>query len=96
MEPSRERTRPEKRERRSQIDAHIIGRWCAWQSRSGIAKDLGLTEGQVRSRASSMGLPVRDRARIVPDYVEGRPYDPSLEATVIRRSAARLSRAADG
>jgi hypothetical protein len=67
------------------LDMKVARRWFAWQCRHGIAKDLGLTEGQVRSRASQMGLPMRERHKIVPDYVEGQPYDRSLELSVVRR-----------
>lgn len=67
------------------LDLEVARRWFAWQCRFGIAKDLGLTEGQVRSRANQMGLPARDRTKIVADYVEGRPYDTSLEKSVVRR-----------
>jgi hypothetical protein len=67
------------------LDMKVARRWFAWQCRHGIAKDLGLTEGQVRSRASRMGLPLRERHKIVADYVEGRPYDMSLEHSVVRR-----------
>ena len=67
-----------------ELDMKVARRWYAWQWHRGIAEDLGLTEAQVRSRATRMGLPPRDRAKIVPDYVEGRPYDTSLEESRIK------------
>lgn len=86
---SRNCHRPRLRARRivwnDDMDLEVARRWFAWQCRFGIAKDLGLTEGQVRSRANQMGLPARDREKIVPDYVAGRPYDTSLEKSVVRR-----------
>lgn len=95
MEPSKERPGRDGKKSGTPagIDEQIMWRWCAWQSRFGIARDLGLTEGQVRSRASLMGLPARDRTKLVPDFVEGRPYDQSLEASVMQRSSTRLCRA---
>jgi hypothetical protein len=63
----------------------VARRWYAWQSRFGIAEDLGMTEPQVRSQASVLGLPPRDPKKIVPDYVEGRPYDTSLEESMVKR-----------
>jgi hypothetical protein len=69
-----------------ELDMQVAQRWFAWQCRHGIAKDLGLTEAAVRSRATLLGLPPRtDRKKIVPDYVPGRPYDTSLEKGLVRR-----------
>ena len=67
------------------LDLELARRWFAWQCRKGIARDLKLTEAAVRSRATRMGLPPRDRKKIVPDYVVGRPYDRSLEDSRVKR-----------
>ena len=67
------------------LDLELARRWFAWQCRKGIAKDLKLSEAAVRSRATRMGLPPRDRKKIVPDYVVGRPYDRSLEDSRVKR-----------
>jgi hypothetical protein len=65
-----------------ELDLEIARRWLAWQCRHGIARDLGLSESQVRTRATRMGLPPRtdsdSRKKIVSDYVKDRPYDRSL------------------
>ena len=67
------------------LDLELARRWFAWQCRWGIAKDMNLPEPAIRSRATRLGLPPRDRQKIVPDYVPGRPYDKSLENSRIRR-----------
>ena len=67
------------------LDLELARRWFAWQCRKGIARDLKLSEAAVRSRATRMGLPLRDRKKIVPDYVVGRPYDRSLEDSRVKR-----------
>ena len=67
------------------LDLELARRWFAWQCRKGIARDLKLSEAAVRSRATRMGLPPRDRKKIVPDYVVGRPYDRSLEDSRVKR-----------
>ena len=60
-------------------------RWFAYQHHRGIAEDLGLTEAQVRSHATALSLPRRERKKLVPDYVEGRPYDRTLEDSMVKR-----------
>jgi hypothetical protein len=67
------------------LDMKVAKRWFAWQCRFGIAKDLGISPAAIRTRATRMGLPPRDRKKIVPDYVEGRPYDRSLEESRVKR-----------
>jgi hypothetical protein len=47
----------------------VIDRWLAYQRHEGIARDLGLTPAQVRSKTKSLGLPSdRDRKLLVMDY----------------------------
>jgi len=47
----------------------VIDRWLAYQRHEGIARDLDLTPGQVRSKIKSLGLPSdRDRKLLVMDY----------------------------
>jgi hypothetical protein len=67
------------------LDEEVARRWFAMQCHRGIAKDLGVSPGAVRTRATRLGLPPRDRKKIVPDYVEGRPYDRSLEMSRVKR-----------
>lgn len=84
--PAQRAMKPKRIHWNDEIDMKIAKRWFAHQHHKGIARDLGLTEGQVRTRATRMGLPARrDRRVIVEDYVEGRPYDSSLEQSVVKR-----------
>ncbi len=47
----------------------VIDRWLAYQRHEGIARDLGLTPAQVRSKTKILGLPSnRDRNLLVMDY----------------------------
>ena len=47
----------------------VIDRWLAYQRHEGIARDLGLTPAQVRSKTKNLGLPSnRDRKLLVMDY----------------------------
>lgn len=62
----------------------VARRWFAGQDRFGIARDLGMRETQVRSRANALGLPPRGR-KTIPDYIEGRPYDKTLEESRVKR-----------
>ena len=62
-----------------ELSEEVARRWFAYQHHRGIAKDLELTEAQVRSHATALSLPRRDRRKLVPDYVEGRLYDRTLE-----------------
>lgn len=68
----------------AELDRKLAARWWAGQHHTGIARDLGMTEGAVRSRANALGLPPRGR-KTVPDYIEGRPYDRTLEESRIKR-----------
>ena len=68
-----------------ELSEEVARRWFAYQHHRGIAEDLGLTEGQVRSHATALSLPRRERKKIVPDYVEGRPYDRTLEDSMVKR-----------
>jgi hypothetical protein len=80
-----------KRPQRRRIDwtdalcEEVARRWFAYQHHRGIAEDLGMTEAQVRSQANALGLPRRERKKIVPDYVKGRPYDTTLEKSMVKR-----------
>jgi hypothetical protein len=68
-----------------ELSEEVARRWFAYQHHRGIAEDLGLTEAQVRSHATALSLPRRGRKKIVPDYVEGRPYDRTLEDSMVKR-----------
>jgi hypothetical protein len=68
-----------------ELDRAVAKRWFAWQCRFGIAEDLGISANAIRTRATRMGLPPRPRKKIVPDYVEGRKYDTSLEDSCVKR-----------
>jgi hypothetical protein len=68
-----------------ELDLAVAKRWFAWQCRFGIASDLGISPAAIRTRATRMGLPPRERKKIVNDYVEGRPYDTSLEYSCVKR-----------
>jgi len=68
-----------------ELDLEIAKRWFAFQHHTGIAADMGLPEAAVRTRATRLGLPPRDRKLVVQDFVEGRPYDRGLEESVVRR-----------
>ena len=47
----------------------VIDRWLAYQRHEGIARDLGLTPAQVRSKTKNLGLPSdRNRKLLVMDY----------------------------
>ena len=47
----------------------VIDRWLAYQRHEGIARDLGLTPAQVRSKTKTLGLPSnRERGLLVMDY----------------------------
>lgn len=47
----------------------VIDRWLAYQRHEGIARDLGLTPAQVRSKTAILGLPSnRERGLLVMDY----------------------------
>jgi hypothetical protein len=67
------------------LDLEVARRWFAWQCRFGIARDLGISAAAIRTRATRMGLPPRDRRKIVPDYVPDQTYDRSLEESRVRR-----------
>jgi hypothetical protein len=67
------------------LSEEVARRWFAHQHHRGIAEDLGLTEAQVRSHATALSLPRRERKKLVPDYVEGRPYDRTLEVSMVKR-----------
>jgi hypothetical protein len=68
-----------------ELSEEVARRWFAYQHHSGIAEDMGLTEAQARSHATSLSLPPRERNKIVPDYVAGRPYDTALERSRVKR-----------
>ena len=68
-----------------ELSEEVARRWFAYQHHRGIADDLGMSEAQVRSQANALGLPRRERKKIVPDYVEGRPYDTALERSMVKR-----------
>lgn len=63
----------------------VARRWFAYQHHFGIAEDLGMTEASVRTQADGMGMPRRARGKIVSDYIVGRPYDTTLEDSVVKR-----------
>jgi DNA-binding CsgD family transcriptional regulator len=47
----------------------VIDRWLAYQRHEGIARDLGLTPAQVRSKTKILGLPSdRERGLLAMDY----------------------------
>lgn len=68
-----------------ELSEEVARRWFAHQHHRGIAEDLGLTEAQVRSHATALNLPRRERKKLEPDYVEGRPYDRTLENSMVKR-----------
>lgn len=48
-----------------EIEDELIQRWLAHQHHQAIARDMGLSEAAVRSKATRLGLPQRVRADIV-------------------------------
>lgn len=48
-----------------QIEDELIQRWLAHQHHQAIARDMGLSEAAVRSKATRLGLPQRVRADLV-------------------------------
>ena len=79
------RPQPRRIDWTDELCEEVARRWFAYQHHRGIADDLGMSEAQVRSQANALGLPRRERKKIVPDYVEGRPYDTALERSMVKR-----------
>jgi hypothetical protein len=72
-----------------ELDLEVRDRWLAGQCRFGIARDMGISEPAIRSRATLLGLPRRwDRKRIIADYVPGRCYDENLTRSMVWRRCA--------
>ncbi len=68
--PGKSRRKPRVRLRWDEThNRMVIDRWLAYQHYKGIARDLGLTPAQVRSKTKVLGLPSnRDRKLLVMDY----------------------------
>jgi hypothetical protein len=86
--PAKARRRP-RVQWNDELDLEVRDRWLAGQCRFGIARDMGISEPAIRSRATLLGLPRRwDRKRIIADYVPGRCYDENLTRSMVWRRCA--------
>jgi len=67
----------------------VIDRWLAYQRHEGIARDLGLTPAQVRSKTKNLGLPSdRDRKLLVMEYRPDTRHAAELRGRYLIRKCA--------
>ncbi len=67
------------------LDTELGDRWFADQHHVAIAGDMGISVGAIRSRATRIGLPRRNRAALVTQFDIARSATSALRAMLVRR-----------
>jgi hypothetical protein len=68
------------------METELAERWFANEHHAAIARDMGIPEAAIRSKATRLGLPPRDREEIVDSYDPANAGD--LQSRYIRRKCA--------
>lgn len=73
------------------LDDELSDRWFADQHYQAIGREMGISAGAVRSRATRLGLPRRDRASLVEHFDRERSASSSLRASLVHRPACTVA-----
>ena len=68
------------------LDDELSNRWFADQHHKAIGREMEISAGAIRSRATRLGLPRRDRTALVDHFDRERSASSPLRASLVRRT----------